>query len=59
MYTTSTGKINVCDFRENSDFHGKASVSFDIGQKALGTKASVFNKWTNCVSDARFVEGTS
>lgn len=57
LYTTSTGKINVCDFRENSDFHKKPSIVFDSAQKTLGGKASVFNKWTNSVSDARFIEG--
>ena len=57
MYTTSTGKINVCDFRENSDFHNKPSIVFDSGIKTSGGKASVFNKWTNSVSDARFIEG--
>lgn len=59
MYTTTSGKINVCDFRENSDFHKKPSVCFNTSQQAVGGKASVFNKWTNCVSDARFIDSTT
>ena len=58
MYTTSTGKINVCDFRENSDFHIKPSLSFDIATKTASAKTSVFSKWMNCVSDARFIENS-
>jgi WD40 repeat protein len=54
LFTTSQGKINVCDFREHSDFHQRASVAFDSAQKT-STKTSVFNKWTNAVSSARFV----
>ena len=26
LYTTSTGKINICDLREKSDFHSRPSV---------------------------------
>ena len=59
MYTTSTGKINVCDFRENSDFHTKPSLCFDIATKTASAKTSVFSKWTNCISDARFIENTN
>ena len=28
MYTTSLGSINICDLRESSNFHSRASVSF-------------------------------
>lgn len=59
MYTTTAGKINICDFREGSDFHKRPSMVLDSAQKAAGGKASVFNKWTNCVSDARFIEGST
>ena len=55
LYGTTQGKVNVCDFRENSDFHKTASTVLDAAQKNAATKAGVFNKWTNAISDARFV----
>jgi len=55
LYTTTLGKINVCDFRENSDFHKRATLTLDAATKPASSKSSVFNKWTNCVSSARFL----
>lgn len=55
LYGTTQGKTYICDVRENSDFHkGKSSVSIDSSKGYVG-KASAFNKWTNAVSDARFI----
>lgn len=58
MYTTSHGRINICDFREHSDFHKRPSVMLDAAVRTAG-KGSVFNKWTNAVSEARFLDGLS
>jgi WD40 repeat protein len=55
LYATTSGKINVCDVREHSDFHKRPSLLLDCAPKLNGGKASVFNKWTSSVSDARFV----
>ena len=55
LYTTTSGNINVCDVRERSDFHKRPSVCFDAAVKNIGAKGSAFTKWTNSVSEARFV----
>lgn len=34
LYTTSFGKINVCDFREKSNFSSTPSCSFNVNWKA-------------------------
>lgn len=53
VYSTNTGKINVCDLRERSSFHNKPSLSFEVQTgKGLG---NIFGKWINCVSSATFV----
>jgi hypothetical protein len=58
LYATSAGRINVCDVRENADFHKRPSLILDGAPKVIGGKASVFSKWTSAVSDARFVGDT-
>ena len=55
LYTTTSGKINICDVREHSDFHKRASTCLDAAVKSSGAKGSAFTKWTNSVSEARFV----
>lgn len=51
LYTTSTGKLNVCDLRERSGFHSGPSVLFD-NTKNNGLRNSIYSKWTNSISDA-------
>ena len=57
LYTTSTGKINLCDLRERSDFHNRQSLQLDVSKSSnvSGIKSSAFNKWIDCVSSAQFV----
>ena len=59
LYTTSTGKINICDLRERSDFHSRPSLQLEVGFKNNGLRSHVFNKWVDCVSEAKFVPGTT
>lgn len=54
LYTTSTGKINVCDLRMNSEFMTRPTMSFDVIGKNSRLNSNIFNKWTNCVSMAKF-----
>ena len=56
MYATSTGKINICDLRERSDFHNKASITLDNTARSSKHSSSVFSKWVSSVSDAKFVQ---
>ena len=58
LYTTSTGKINICDLRERSDFHTRSSLTLEISFKNNGLRSQIFNKWVDCVSEAKFVPGT-
>ena len=58
LYTTSTGKINICDMRERSDFHARPSLQLEVSFKNNGLRSHVFNKWVDCVSEAKFVAGT-
>ena len=56
LYTTSNGKINLCDLREKSDFHGRASLTLETSGKSSKISANVFSKWINSVSEAKFVQ---
>ena len=53
LYTTSKGKINICDLRESSDFHSRPSLQLQVNEK-LGA-FHWLNDSASCVSDARFV----
>lgn len=55
LYSTNTGHINVCDFRESSNFHKSPSLSFKVPSRKVGS--NLFDKWINVVSDAQFVPG--
>lgn len=55
MYTTSNGKINICDLRESSDFHKRPSLTLETNSKSSRHGSDVFKKWLNCVSSASFV----
>ena len=52
LYSTSQGKINVCDLRERSDFHTRPSIQLEVSFKNNGLRSHVFNKWVDCVSEA-------
>ena len=54
LYTTSNGKINICDLRERSDFHQRATLTFETSGKSAKLSSNVFSKWLNCVSSAKF-----
>lgn len=54
MYTTSTGKIHICDLRASSNFQNKPSLAFDVNGKNTKLSANLYAKWTNCVSEAKF-----
>lgn len=55
MYTTSEGKINVCDLRESSDFHTRPSLQFQAKNSANSWNA----KELYSVSEAKFVPNSS
>ena len=52
LYTTSKGHIRVCDLRESSNFHSRASIEFNLRQRKTTSGQNVFDKWLNVVSDA-------
>ena len=55
LYTTSSGKINICDLRERSDFHARATLTLDCCSKSSKLSSDVFKKWVCNVSEAKFV----
>ena len=55
LYTTSTGKINICDLREKSDFHNRPSLVMETNLRNSKLTTNIFNKWINSVSEAKFV----
>ena len=55
LYTTNRGGINVCDFRESSNFHSSPTLSFKVPSRKAGS--NLFDKWINAVGDAQFVPG--
>ena len=54
LYTTSVGNINICDFRERSDFSARPSLQLST-QAAHGNQGQEFQKWLNYVSSAFFL----
>ena len=58
LYTTSTGLIRVCDMRESSNFHSRASVEFSLAAIKPNRQATAFDRWLLNVSDACFVPGS-
>ena len=59
LYTTSFGKINICDLRERSDFHKRPSLLLETVTKGSKLSSNVFSKWTNSVAQARFVPNSN
>lgn len=57
LYTTTHGRIRVCDFRESSNFQQRASAEFLIGAIKPNKTPTVFDKWLVSVSGACFVPG--
>ena len=53
LYTTSKGKINICDLREKSDFHSRPSVQLQVSEK-FGSHQWLSDT-ASCVSDAKFI----
>ena len=58
LYTTSKGRINICDLRERSNFHKKASTQLQVNSSSVGGN-SVFCHWVDSVSDAKFVPNSN
>lgn len=54
LYTTSQGKIRLCDLRESSNFLQRPSLEFSVGSSS---GSSYFSQWLDSVSDATFVPG--
>lgn len=52
LYSTNTGKVNICDLRESSDFHERPSVQFTPKARRVPT---IFDRFLNVVSQAQFV----
>lgn len=57
LYTTVAGMINVCDFRERSDFSKRPSLQ--LNSAAANDLKGNFSKWLNYVSDAQFLNDAS
>ena len=55
LFTTSTGKINMCDLRERSEFSKRPSLVLENTHKNSKLSSNVFSKWINSVSEAKFV----
>jgi len=47
LYTQSNGNINICDFREKSDFSYRPSILLSTSTENLST---VYANWLNYVS---------
>lgn len=54
LYTTNTGKINICDLRESSNFAERPSLQFQLRSHK---GAAIFDQYINSVSSAQFVPG--
>ena len=47
IYTTSKGHIRICDLRESSNFHQRASVEFNVLATKKGKTVTPFDRWLN------------
>lgn len=52
LYSTNTGKVNICDLRESSDFHTHPSVQF---RPKVRRSPTIFDGHLASVSQAQFV----
>jgi len=57
LYTTSRGTINVCDFRERSDFSARPSLQLSTSL-ANNYKQDAYSKWLDYVSSATLLGDT-
>lgn len=52
LYSMSNGDINICDFREKSDFNKKPSILLSTSRE---NGSSSYSNWLNYVSSALFL----
>jgi serine/threonine-protein phosphatase 2A regulatory subunit B len=53
LYTMSNGQVNICDYRDRSDFSTSASISLNTA--AQNQYSYVYSNWLNYVSTAAFL----
>lgn len=52
VYSTSDGEINVCDFREKSDFSSSPSIRMSTSAE---NRQSQYSSWLNYISSVSFL----